>query len=345
MKRSLAILLGVLSCAFVHAADTKAPKAPPKPEVIFTDPESAGIEYKLQGEYEGSKWGAQVIAMGDKKFHAVFLPGGLPGAGWDAVNRYECEGAMDGEKVELKPANDVAWNEGHFAPPVEIHTGFEATISGDTLTAKTDKGETITLKKTLRHSPTEGAKPPAGAIVLFDGTSADAFEHGAMTDSKLLKAGCDTKQKFTDFTVHVEFYLPFKPFARSQGRANSGVYCQHRYETQVLDSFGVNGMDNQCGGIYTKHAPSVNMCYPPLTWQTYDIDFTAARYEGGKKKSDAVITVRQNGVMIQDQFKIDGPTGGGIKEDPNVDVQTGPLHLQGHGNPVVFRNVWLVEKK
>jgi 3-keto-disaccharide hydrolase len=346
MTRRLAIILGLFASASVYAAGNAPAKKPPaKPEVIFLDPESAGIDYKLQGEYEGSKWGAQVIAMGDHKFHAVFLPGGLPGAGWDAKNRYESEGAMEGDNVTLKPTDKVAWEEGHFAPPVEIHKGFDATISGDTITTKTDTGESITLKKTLRHSPTEGAKPPAGAIVLFDGTSADAFEHGEMTPNKLLKAGCDTKQKFTDFTVHVEFYLPFKPFARSQGRANSGVYCQHRYETQVLDSFGVKGMDNQCGGIYTKHAPSVNMCYPPLTWQTYDIDFTAARYEGGKKKSDAIISVKHNGVLIQDQFKIDGPTGGGIKEDPKDDIQTGPLHLQGHGNPVVFRNVWLVEKK
>ena len=71
-----------------------------------------------------------------------------------------------------------------------------------------------------------------------------------------MKEGGETKQKFTDYTLHVEFYLPFKPFARSQERGNSGVYNQHRYETQVLDSFGVKGMDNQCGGIYTKSPPA-----------------------------------------------------------------------------------------
>jgi hypothetical protein len=222
---------------------------------------------------------------------------------------------------------------------------FNATISEGTITAKTDGGETITLKRTLRHSPTEGAKPPEGAIVIFDGTNADAWVGGKMTDSHLLEAGVDSKQKFTDFTLHVEFYLPFKPFSRSQGRGNSGVYSQHRYETQVLDSFGVKGMDNQCGGIYTKNPPAVNMCYPPLTWQTYDIDFTAARFHEGKKTAEAVISVKQNGVQIQDQFKIDSPTGGGIKEDPKDDIQSGPLYLQGHGNPVVFRNVWIVEKK
>jgi hypothetical protein len=104
-------------------------------------------------------------------------------------------------------------------------------------------------------------------------------------------------------------------------------------------------MDNQCGGIYTKKAPDVNMSYPPLTWQTYDIEFTAARYKEGKKEADAVITVKQNGVMIQDHVKVDGPTGGGKKENPADAVQTGPLYLQNHGNPVFYRNVWIVEKK
>ena len=102
MKRSLAIVLGLLASASVYAAD---PKPAPKhhkgeEEPTFLDPESAGVDYTLQGEYEGGKWGAQVIAMGDHKFHAVFLPGGLPGAGWDAKNRYESEGAMEGDKVE-----------------------------------------------------------------------------------------------------------------------------------------------------------------------------------------------------------------------------------------------------
>jgi hypothetical protein len=160
-----------------------------------------------------------------------------------------------------------------------------------------------------------------------------------------MKQGGETKQSFTDYTLHVEFLLPLKPWAQQQERGNSGVYNQQRYETQVLDSFGVMGMDNQCGGIYTKSPPSVNMCYPPLTWQTYDIDFAAARYEDGKKKSDAVISVKQNGVLIQDQFKINGPTGGGRKEKPEDAVQSGPLYLQNHGNPVFFRNVWIVEKK
>jgi hypothetical protein len=355
MNRRLMIVLSLfLAAANVHAADPQPKeKKENKRDLTILDPEKGGVDYTLQGEYEGSagagKWGAQVIAMGDGKFHAVFEPGGLPGAGWDAKTRYESEGQLDGDKIVLAPASKVPWGDGHLAPPLDIKKGFDATISGDTITGKTDTGESFTLKKTVRHSSTEGAKPPEGAIVLYDGSNVDAWGGTKIIDDGFLKGtmkeGGETKQKFSDYTLHVEFLLPFRPFARNQERGNSGVYNQHRYETQVLDSFGLKGMDNECGGVYTKSAPSVNMCYPPLAWQTYDIEFTAARYENGMKKSDAEITAKQNGVLIQDHFKINGPTGGGQKENPQDNVQAGPLYLQGHGNPVFYRNVWIVEKK
>ena len=131
------------------------------------------------------------------------------------------------------------------------------------------------------------------------------------------------------------------PNSTGQGRGNSGVYMQDRYEVQVLDSFGLKGLDNECGGVYTKAKPSVNMCFPPLVWQTYDIDFEAAKFDAdGKKTKKAVISVKHNGVTIHNKFEIDGPTGGGQPEAPTP----GAIQLQGHGNPVFYQNIWIVEK-
>ena len=108
-----------------------------------------------------------------------------------------------------------------------------------------------------------------------------------MSKDKNLMSEATSKQKFTDYTLHVEFRLSYMPEARGQARSNSGIYLHDCYEIQVLDSFGLEGEDNECGGIYQFRKPDVNMCYPPLTWQTYDVDFTAPRYKDGKKTANA----------------------------------------------------------
>ena len=145
-----------------------------------------------------------------------------------------------------------------------------------------------------------------------------------------------TKGKFKDFKLHIEFRTPFMPDARGQGRGNSGVYLQNRYEVQVLDSYGLEPKDNECGGIYQVGVPMVNVCYPPMQWQTYDITFRAPRSD-----EKAVVTVVHNGVTIHDRLKIPGPTGGAL--DGNV-LEPGGIYLQDHGNLVRFRNIWLVEQ-
>ncbi len=152
-----------------------------------------------------------------------------------------------------------------------------------------------------------------------------------------------TKRKFKDFKLHIEFRTPFMPEARGQGRGNSGVYLQNRYEIQILDSYGFKGADNECGGIYKVGAPMVNMCLPPMQWQTYDITFRAPRFDSrGNKERDAAVTVAHNGITIHDQRKLPGPTGGAL--DNNVS-EPGGIYLQDHGNLAQFRNIWLVEQE
>ena len=150
-----------------------------------------------------------------------------------------------------------------------------------------------------------------------------------------------TKKKFRDLKAHVEFRTPYMPKAKEQARGNSGVYILGLYEVQVLDSYGLEGKDNECGGIYKVAAPRVNMCAPPGQWQSYDIEFHAARFDdSGKKTKNARITVIHNGVTIQENLELPEPTGGaaGLAEN-----RPGGIYLQDHGNPVQYRNIWAVD--
>lgn len=317
--RSSFVFLAAVAVATAGAFAEDKPKKPEPP--AYTTPEAAGPALALQGEYEGDKLGADIIAYPDR-FHAVFFNGGLPGAGWDGGAKVEADGREENGVVK-------------FGGP------WPAELARGVLKGTTDKGGSFTLKRVVRRSPTEGAKPPAGAVVLFDGSNTDAWNNGRLDDRKLLWSGTTSRQAFRDFSLHCEFILPFKPAGFGQSRGNSGVYLQNRYEVQVLDSFGLKGYDNECGGLYKTAAPRVNMCFPPLQWQTYDIDFTAARFDaGGAKTANAKITVRHNGVVIHEGQELPKQTGGGKPETPDA----GPLQLQGHGNPVFFRNIWVVEK-
>jgi len=152
--------------------------------------------------------------------------------------------------------------------------------------------------------------------------------------------GTRTKDKFDSFTLHLEFRTPFMPYATGQARGNSGMYLQDQYECQILDSFGLEGLDNECGGIYKNARPSVNMCLPPLSWQTYDVEFTGTKFDAdGKVVKPGTVTIKHNGVMIHDQLELTPTPGGG-----QSDRKPGALFLQDHGDPVRFRNIWIVKK-
>lgn len=297
----------------------------------FTDPAKAGPDFAFQGEYvgeiAGEKWGAQVIALGDGKFQGVGYKGGLPGEGWKrGDDRKMAEGKLEGGIVAMK-ADD-----------------HSATIKDGVITLADNSGNKIgELRKVERKSPTLGMKPPAGATVLFDGTTADHFNGGKLVEDNLLGAtNCESKHKLGDHTLHIEFRTPFMSKSRGQARGNSGVYIQSRYECQVLDSFGLEGENNECGGIYSQVKPAVNMCFPPLSWQTYDMEFTAARYDDtGKKVKNARVTIKHNGVTIYSDLELKAGTPGRHPEGPGPDA----LFLQDHGNPVAFRNIWVVDKK
>jgi hypothetical protein len=201
----------------------------------------------------------------------------------------------------------------------------------------------------------EHVSPPPGAIVLFDGKKLDQFVN---TDGKspatwelvgggamqVRGGGIMTRQKFDGrVKLHVEFRVPYMPDKTGQARGNSGVYLQGRYEVQILDSYGLQSKDNDCGGIYEVAAPLVNACKAPTVWQSYDIDFTPPKYKDGKKVEPARITVVQNGVKIHDNREIPvDNTRAGLGGDPS---QPGPIMLQDHGNPVQFRNIWVVPVK
>ena len=282
-KRHLLAL--VLTAALIpplcHAAEQFAATA---------DPAEAGKDpdFVIQGEYTGNTRdgivGVQVIGLGEGQFEAVLSKGGLPGDGWDGEKpRGSTQGkrAEDGSVTFLKDEWTAVLKDGRI-----------------TATTSADANLTVILDRVERESSTLGAKAPEGAIVLFDGSPEAAAKNwkGAKLDGDLLCEGITSVEEFGDFTLHIEFRLPWMSKARGQARGNSGLYLGGRYEVQMLDSFGLPGVDNECGGIYKTAEPAQNLCYPPLRWQTYDVEFTAAKFdEAGNKVANAKASVKHNG--------------------------------------------------
>jgi hypothetical protein len=192
------------------------------------------------------------------------------------------------------------------------------------------------------------AVPPAGAARLFDGadittwTTRDSGPAGWRVEDEILHVvpgtgDIMTRQRFTDFFLHLEFRCPEMPAARGQAKGNSGVFLQGRYEIQVLDSYGWTepGMGD-CGAVYNQFAPLVNACRPAMEWQTYDVWFRAPR----AGDAGPCLTVLHNGATIHNNIRLEGVCGAAIDERIQV---PGPLLLQDHGDLVCYRNIWVVE--
>lgn len=207
----------------------------------------------------------------------------------------------------------------------------------------------------------QNAPPPSDAEVLFDGHDLSKWQNARGQDAPWTlkdgymetagREGIRTRGKWDDFQLHVEFATPFPPKGTGQGRGNSGILINGMYEVQVLDSYRAKTYpDGQCGAIYGQSPPLVNASKPPGQWQTYDIVFESPRWDkDGQLIKKAVVTVLQNGVVVQNHYEFTGITDGitqqvpwrtlsryGSPQPPEVFIE-----LQYHNNPLRYRNIWI----
>lgn len=324
--------LRLLCCVSLLLGLVDAAQAQSKKPAAATRVEDADADFAIQGEYAGTiAWngywqavGLQVVALGNGQFSALLYPGGLPGNGYNGSAKTELTGQRQDDGA-LLTGGDLQ---------VQLKPGYTATVTSAA------GGHLGFLQPMRRYSPTTGARPPANARILFDGTDTGALKNAKISEEGLLQVGAETVEPVTDFILHGEFKTPYMPTARGQARGNSGFYLQRRYEVQVLDSFGLEPAFNEAASLYRFRAPDMNMSFPPLAWQTYDIHFTAARFnDAGEKVSPARITVWHNGVIVQNNLELENKTGGGRPEGP----EPLPILFQNHSDPVEFRNMWLVD--
>ena len=327
MLRFTTVLALVLTAGFVAAQD------------------EVPVQGNWQGEFTSSDWQskslrAQIVGESWDRYRAVLYVG-KDGADEQSV------------VIKGKTTKEVT----HFEGRVDLGSNLGG---GFTVTGKAAKGvfkgtfkgqgssSDFELKRVLLKSPTLGVKPPEGAIVLLDDSNKTFQNEWNIPDRwvwlgngavSITGSSLISKKTFGDAQYHIEFRTPYMPGDSGQGRGNSGVYVQGRYEVQVLDSFTDAPMDNLCGGIYQLAVPITNACLPPTEWQTYDITFRAPRFDAsGKKTQDAQITVEHNGTLIHDKVKLPRTTPGGVTDKEGA---AGPLLLQDHSDRVEYINVWV----
>lgn len=207
-------------------------------------------------------------------------------------------------------------------------------------------------------TPEQSGTAPSDAVVLFDGKDLAQWSDGKGQPTKwkvvngamecVPKSGyIQTKKKFGDVQLHLEFATPTPPKGNSQGRGNSGLFfADGKYEIQVLDSFdNITYADGQCSAVYGQYPPLVNASRKPGEWQTYDVIYHMPKFsEDGKVEKPATFTVFHNGVLTQDHTEAFGGTNH-KQIKPYVKHGAGSIQLQDHGNPVRYRNIWVRELK
>jgi len=319
----------------------------------------APADAKLMGDYEG-EWtdppeghyyagnrmvAAQVINIGKERYRIVIM---------QELNRrahtyVETVAEADGEKIVFKEGN---WS-GEITPE-----GFSGSVEQGNNTIH------FAMERGVRSVPALGKNPPDGAVVLFDGSNLDAWQHpdgrdvtwhlledGVMEVSKRDNeaeppVGGDiiTRENYTDVFLHVEFRYPVEPERRGTDRGNSGVFLQNTYEVQILNSYGLEGLWNEGGALYKVWPPQVNASFAPMEWQVYEIRYRAPRWEGDEKVENARITVHHNGLLIHNDVEIPYGTTHFATGRGNEPQDAAPIRLQDHGNPIQFRNIWLVDE-
>ncbi len=335
LKTFVLCALPVVCCSSLVAQVSLGDESQTKlPRIAHSQPPDEDWDYSLMGEFVGvvgtsenqfEPLGLQIRTLGPNRFEALQFIGGLPGhEGYQESRVIPLIGMRFEEALILSGGPWAIWVHKDHCSIFDSH------------------GKNVgRLERMERGSSTMGARPPQGAVVLFDGSGTEQFVHARMTEDGLLMAGADVLPMFQDFNLHCEFRLPYMPNSDDQARGNSGCYIQSRYEIQILDSFAQLPKFNGAASLYRTKAPDLNMSFPPLVWQTYDIAFTAPRWAAdGTKIRNARISVWHNGVKVQDDVEIPNKTGSGKEEEPTLL----PLRFQDHRDPVVFRNIWIIDR-
>ncbi len=307
--------------------------SPAAAQLVALEPQDAGPDFAVQGEYAGKftgpdtvvagRLGAQVVAQGDGNFRVIFFPGGLPGDGWNGKERFAYAAKSDsGRPGNMQVTGDA----------------YQARLVGDTLTAGNGRGWPYVLTRQNRSSPTLGLPPPPHATVLFDGSSLAEWDNAEVDARRFfapLAPVAMTRRKFSNFSLHLEFRLPFIPFAMGQTRANSGLkFLIAKFlfaEIQILDSFGNEPREDECGGIEVQYPPDVVASFPPLAWQTYDIHLITPVSADSEAVGKGYMTVWHNGILIHPGREL-----GSMVSAVNI-------ALQKNGDPVYFRNMWILD--